>query len=144
MRGECLDRAERVLRLHAQQHDIAVTELELVRPAHDRHRNHDVLVGRTEAQPVGRDRIPMGAARDEDGLVSVAMELRADDTADGAGSVHDVAHRAQNRASSSRSGPRPMLPRSSAYEWNALRSKDDPCRWRASARASSHTFSPTL
>ena len=101
-RVERLARADRVLRLHREDHDVVGGERELRRMVDDRDRERLVVVGRLDAQPAVADRLVVRAARDERDVVAALEQAGADDAADRARAVDDEAHRRGYDASRSR------------------------------------------
>ena len=92
-RVERFARADRVLRLHREEHDVVGGEVELRRMIDDRDRERRVVVGRLDAQAVVADRLVVRAARDQHDVVTVLEHARADDAADRARAVDDESHR---------------------------------------------------
>ena len=92
-RIECLARADRVLRLHGEAHDVVGRERELRGMVDDGDRQGRVVDRGPDAEAAVADGFVVRAARDEHDVVAVLEEARADDTADCARAVDHEPHR---------------------------------------------------
>ena len=87
-----VERGLRVLRLHAEDHDVIGAEVDLGRMADGGDLQFDGGVGGLEGEAALADGVEVGAAGDEGDVVAGLVEAGADGAADRARAVDDVAH----------------------------------------------------